>query len=179
MRLSGDEIRTWLRERISNLIVDANKDWGGHTISNVDLTVGDGLDIELEETLGTDHTATGIVIDSVTAGENVDFPDLCYFKSDSKSWKAQADAAATTDGELLIALEAILADATGKFLKIGYLRDDSWVFTVAAKLYVDDTTAGSITETRPADVGDQVRIVGYAHTATIAWFQPDSTIIQL
>jgi hypothetical protein len=165
--------------RLSNLRIDANKDWKDKTISNVDLTIGDGLDIELEETLGADHTATGIVVDGITAGENVDFPDLCYFKSDSKSWKAQADAAATTDGELLIALEAILADATGKFLKIGYLRDDSWAFTVAAKLYVDDTTAGDITETRPGDVGDQVRIVGYAHTATIAWFLPDSTIIQL
>ena len=179
MRLSGDEIRTWLRERISNLIVDANKDWNGKTISNVNITLGDGLDIELEETLGSDHTATGIVIDGVTAGENVDFPDLCYYKSDSKAWKAQADAVTTTDGELLIPLEVILADATGKFLKIGYLRDDSWAFTVAAKLYVDDTTAGGITETRPADVGDQIRIVGYAHTATIVWFQPDATIIQL
>ena len=141
--------------------------------------LADGKAIELEEALGTDHTATGIVIDGVTAGENVDFPDLCYFKSDSKFWKAQADAAATTDGELLIPLEAILADTTGKSLKVGYLRDDSWGFTVGAKLYVDDTTAGGITETRPADVGDQIRIVGYAHTATIAWFMPDLTIIQI
>lgn len=179
MRLGGDEIRTWLRERISNLIVDADKDWDGKTISNVDITLGDGLNIELEETLGSDHTATGIVIDGITAGEDVDFPDLCYYKSDSKAWKTQADAVATTDGELLIPLEAILTDATGKFLKIGYLRDDSWAFTVAAKLYVDDTTAGGITETRPADVGDQIRIVGYAHTATIIWFLPDATIIQL
>ena len=179
MRLSGDEIRTWLRERISNLIIDANKDWGGYTISNVDLTIGDGLDIELEETLGSDHTATGIVIDGITAGENVDFPNLCYFKSDSKFWKAKADAVATTDGELAIALETITAENTGKFLKTGYIRDETWTFTVADKLFVDDTTAGAITKTRPADMGDQVRIVGYAHTAKIIWFQPDSTIVQL
>ena len=165
--------------RLSDLRIDANKDWQGKTISNVDLTLGDGLDVELEETLGTDHTATGIVVDGITVGENVDFPDLCYFKSDSKSWKAQADAAATTDGELLIALEAITTDNTGKFLKIGYLRDDLWAFTVATKLYVDDTTAGAITAAAPSDVGDQHRIVGYAHTAHIIWFDPEATIITI
>ena len=177
MRLSGGEIRTWLRGRISSLIIDANKDWGGYTISNAVFELKGNL--ELEGTLVSDHTATGILIDGITAGEDVDFPDLCYLKSDSKFWKAKADTTATADGELAIALEVITANNTGKFLKLGYLRDDSWAFTVAAKLYLDDTAAGSITETRPADVGDQVRIIGYAHTATIVWFLPSSTFVQL
>jgi len=138
----------------------------------------DGKAIELEEALGTDHTATGIIIDGQTAGENLVFGDLAYFKSDGKFWKADADAAATTDGILTIVLETIAAEATGKMLLYGFARDDSWSWTVGQWLYVS-TTAGAITATAPSGAGNQVRKVGIAYSADIILFQPDSTIIQI
>ena len=140
--------------------------------------LANGKAIELGETLTGDHTSTGFVITGVTAGVGVSFGNLCYLKSDGKYWKADADAIATTEGDLVIALETLIADETGRFLKLGYLRDDSWSFTKGAKLYVS-TTPGGITATRPSNIGDCIRKVGNAHTATIIVFEQDLTIIEL
>jgi hypothetical protein len=134
--------------------------------------------MELEDALGTDHTSTGFTISGAIAGENVAFPNLCFFKSDNKYWKTDADAKATTDGELAIALESTTAESTGKFLKLGYIRDDSWSFTIGDMLYVD-TTSGSITATKPSGVGDCVRRIGYAHATNIIWVAPDLLVIEL
>lgn len=134
--------------------------------------LADGKTIEVEEALGTDHTATGTIINA-TAGENVAFPNLAYLKSDGKFWKADANVAATTDGLLVIILETINANATGKMLLSGYVRDDSWTWTVGAFLFVSGT-AGALTETAPSGAGDQVRNIATAHSATTIFFSPDN-----
>jgi hypothetical protein len=99
--------------------------------------LANGKAIELEESLSGDHTSTGFVITGATAGEGVSFAGLCYLKSDGKYWKADANAKATTEGDLVIALETLIANETGRFLKYGYIRDDSWAFTPGANLYVE------------------------------------------
>jgi hypothetical protein len=140
--------------------------------------LANGKAIELEESLSGDHTSTGFVITGATAGEGVSFPNLCYLKSDGKYWKTDADAKATTDGDLVIALETLIADETGRFLKYGYVRDDSWSFTAGAKLYIS-TSPGAITATKPSAIGDCVRLIGNAYTATIIAFEQDLTLIEL
>jgi hypothetical protein len=140
--------------------------------------LANGKAIELEETLSGDHTSTGFVITSVTAGEWLSFPDLCYLKSDGKYWKADASAKATTNGDLVIALESLIADETGRFLKHGYARDDSWSFTPGAELYVS-TIPGAITAIRPSGLTNCIRLAGNAHTASIISFMHDLTIIEL
>ena len=140
--------------------------------------LADGKVIKLEEALGTDHTATGFTIAGAVAGEDVAFPNLCFFKSDNKFWKTDADVKATTEGELAIALESISADASGEFLKLGYIRDDSWSFTIGDILYVD-TTTGIITATKPSSIGDCVRKIGHAHATNIIWFVPELLILEL
>jgi hypothetical protein len=140
--------------------------------------LANGKVIELEETLSGDHTSTGFVITGVTAGEGLSFPDLCYLKSDGKYWKADASAKATTEGDLAIVLESLIADETGRFLKQGYIRDDSWSFTPGAELYVS-TAPGAITATRPSAINDCIRLVGNAYTASIISFMQDLTIIEL
>jgi len=151
---------------------------GGGADPTQGFKLGDGKSIELEEALGADHTATGIIVDGLTAGENLAFPDLAYLKADGKFWKADAESAATTDGILVIVLETIAAEAAGKMFLYGFARDDSWNFTPGQWLYVS-TTAGAITATKPSDVGDQVRKVGIAYSADIILFQPDSTIVEV
>lgn len=140
--------------------------------------LGDGTVVDFAGMLGVDHTAVGFVtIDSV-AGEDMVFGDLCFFKSDNKFWKTDADAVATTEGELAIALGSITAEATGEFLKQGYIRDDSWSFTISDINYVG-TTLGNITATRPSSIGDCVRRIGYAHATNIIWFAPDLLVLEL
>jgi hypothetical protein len=124
-----------------------------------------------------DHSAVGVVITG-TGGEGLALPNLVYQASDGEWEKANATTMATTKGALAIIMEAISAHSSGALLKYGFLRDDSWAFTQGATLYVGES-GGSITATAPSDVGDQLRIVGYAHTSSIIWFDPEATIITI
>lgn len=134
--------------------------------------------IDIVNALAADHSFVGINCRR-TAGENVAFPDLVYLKiSDGKFWKVDADAAATTEGLLAIATETIAADATGKFLLIGFIRDDTWNWATQGAIFAS-CTAGALTQTAPSGSGDQVRKVGQPLTADIMWFCPDQTIVEI
>lgn len=125
----------------------------------------------------SDHSYSGTTI-SATAGEAVAIGDVCYLKSDGKFWKADADAESSSDGMLSMATAAISADASGVFLLKGLYRDDTWSWTTGSKLYIS-TTPGNPTATAPSETGDIVRLVGYAYTADIVYFNPDNTFVEL
>ena len=134
----------------------------------------DGM--KLDNTPDNDHNGNGIFsIDTV--GENVAIGDILYRKSDAKYWKANASAALTMPG-VVMAMEAISATASGKLLHLGYYRDDSWAWTVGGLLYVP-ITPGNPTQTAPGGSGDQVQVLGYAFTATIVYFKPDLTLVEI
>jgi len=114
-------------------------------------------------------------------GETVVFGDLCYYKSDGKWWKTDADAEATTEGVIGICIVPGIADANGWFLTLGYIRYDTWNWSASgAPLWVGNT-AGAIVETgsKPAGSGDQIRKIGYTRSADIIYLFPDSTLIEL
>jgi len=142
------------------------------------LKMSSGAGIGMIPALGANQTSTGLIVNGITVGENVAFGDLCYLKSDGKYWKTDANAIATTKGSLLIALESITADNTGKFLKRGYIREDTWTFTRSDILYVGDT-AGAISNTPLAGAGDCIRKIGYAYDTNIIWFTPELLVIEL
>ena len=116
----------------------------------------------------TDHTATGTIV-TLTAGENLVFGDACYFKSDGKMWKVNADVIATSTGLLAVALATIAAEAAGSFLMEGYIRDDTWAWTVGGGIYLS-TTAGGLTQTAPTGADDVVRLAGIAISADVMLF---------
>lgn len=107
-----------------------------------------------------------------TAGEALVDGDLCYLKSDGKMWKASNAAASTTEGKLGIAAGTIAADAEGDFLVEGDNTGSS--LTVGGRVYVG--TAGAVTQTAPSSSGEQVRIIGYALTASLWEFSPSKEI---
>lgn len=113
-----------------------------------------------------------------TAGENLALYDVCYRNSNGDMRKAKADAAATMPG-LYMALEAITSGSSGKFLCVGFITNSGWSWTVGADLMVSDTTSGEMTETTPADSGEQVQRVAMAESATTIYFKPDMTVIQV
>ncbi|MFW9875101.1 MAG: capsid cement protein [Candidatus Thorarchaeota archaeon] len=115
-----------------------------------------------------DHSAEGLKC-TLTAGENLVFGEVCYFKSDGKCWKADSSATSTLP-VFVIALESITADSTGEFLLYGFVRDDSWAWTVGGKIYIS-STAGSLTQTVPA--GEEVVTVGIATHADRMFFNPN------
>ena len=111
-----------------------------------------------------------------TAGETLVVGDVCYYKSDSKFWKANASAEATTKGFLLMANSGITADASGEFLRMGKMTTTG---IVAGTEYYLSTTTGEYTDTKPILSGEFVRIIGYGLTTTILMFDPSQDYIEL
>ena len=135
--------------------------------------------IRLDQALGSDHTATGLFIQG-TVENDVAFPDILYLNSNGRYDKADADLT-TTMPCVAMAMETILALATGKLLILGYVRDDTWNWTVgdqAGVIWVD-VTAGSPTQTKPSGSGDQVQAIGIAISADIMFFKPDITWLEI
>ena len=127
--------------------------------------------------LANDESFSGKFIEGV-AGEALAIGDVCrHDQSENKWYKADADATATSDGMLAMATGTIAQDATGVLLLEGFVRYDTWNWTIddtLRHLYVD-TTPGSPTQTAPSGSGEVVRGVGYPMTADIAYFHPDNS----
>lgn len=163
---------------LSVVTIDADKDWQGKSISNfklLELIHCGG--IRLEDTLADDLCWSGIIIEG-TAGEDLAQFETVYRKNDAKYWLAKADSANTMP-VLAMAVEAISADAVGKFLLIGWIRNDAWSLTAGQSAYQSAATAGAVTTTIPAASGNQVQRVGIALTAKIAHFNPIFTVFEI
>ena len=116
----------------------------------------------------------------LTAGENLTITQAVYMKNDGKMWKAQANAAATMPC-IALAAGTISANNNGVFLLIGFFREDT-VFDFAAGdiLYVNDTVAGALTTTAPADSGEQVQCAGKCFpNAHIVYFCPSPVLVEI
>lgn len=138
--------------------------------------------VELTAAPGSDHTVSGTVA-TMTAGENLAIGDVCYRKSDGKWWKADADAAASMPA-LAMATDTISADATGVFLLNGFIRDDTWNWTVGGLIYAgsgatSSHTAGAINQAAPNGSGDQVQVIGIAYSADVIYFCPSLNTLEL
>jgi hypothetical protein len=78
-----------------------------------------------------------------------------------------------------VALATILADSSGLFLKIGYVRASGWGTLSKGQPVYPDTAAGKFTQTIPAGSGDIVQTPGHAETVNTIWFEPgEKTIIK-
>jgi len=124
-----------------------------------------------------DNSCTGTTA-VLTAGENLAFGDAVYVKAaDSKMWLADSDVV-TTMPCVALAAAAISANALGRFLILGFMRDDAWGWTAQGLLY-PHTTGGNPTQTRPSGSGDQVQVLGIAITATIILFNPSYELVEI
>jgi hypothetical protein len=128
----------------------------------------------LTETPATNATATGVKA-TMTAGENVVFGDVCYFQSDQKWRKADANAVGLYPAAAM-ALGTITAGNTGSFLFFGIARLDSWAWTAGGVLYLS-ITAGGMTQTQPAAANDVIQVLGIATHPDRVFFRPDLTYI--
>jgi len=115
-----------------------------------------------------------------TAGENIAWGDVVYLKSDGKFWKADFNAG-TTCPAVAFCTATINADASGEFLRRGWIRDDSaYNFTFGAQagtIYLGES--GAITQTAPSGSGDQVQVLGWALEADIWYFDPQFVIVEV
>lgn len=143
-----------------------------------DLPIKNVSTIGINESLTSDHTASGIIV-SMTAGENLVFGDIVYFKSGGKCWKADATSGSAAYPALGMALATINADAAGNILLHGTARDDTWNWaTVGAVLYLSKT-AGAITNDYSShnSTGDVIQVLGIATNADRIYFNPSADFL--
>lgn len=128
-----------------------------------------------------DHYATGITMNFV-AGENLVFSNLVCIKTNGRVYKTDADSN-TTMPCMGMALETKTTGNTVKVLLMGYVRDDTWTWTLGDGetnvLYADNTTAGGMTVTPPAGSGDQVQAVGIILHADHIYFNPSLVLVEV
>jgi len=134
------------------------------------------LDVHHDPTSLANDTGGGEVVTfgtgNLTAGK-------IYYLNSSGAWtETDADAIATSDGLLGIALGSSSSDGVllrGFFDATTYLSN----FISGLPVYLS-TTAASMDTTLPSGTGDIVRCIGYCtNTANVIYFCPESTTLEL
>ena len=125
---------------------------------------------------GTDANHQGDVI-YFGSGDGFTPGTIRHYKSDGSWEAADADAVATSDGLLAVALTT--APSGGMLLR-GMVTLDHDPGAVGDVLYLS-TTAGDATATAPSGNNDIVRVIGYClHASNGAiWFNPDNTFVEV
>ena len=125
----------------------------------------------------TDGTYEGDVVyfggtTSMTVGT------IYHYKSDGTWEAANANAVATSDGLLGVALGAA-SDTNGMLLR-GMVTLDHDPGAVGDVLFLSNT-AGDASATAPSDNNDIVRVIGYCLHASNGqiWFNPDNTFVEV
>ena len=143
------------------------------------VTLADAKSVIFDAEPASDHNAAGIIA-SMTAGATLAFGDAVYQKSDGEMHLGDADAAATS-GAIAIAVASGSDGAASNFMFYGFLRDDSWNWTVGGLIYLSTTgTSGNtLTQTAPTGSGDIVQILGVATHADRIFFNPSLTYAEV
>jgi len=101
-----------------------------------------------------------------------------YYWTSSSTWaKTFANSAATSKGFIAMARTT---NFSGSMLVRGYVYNSAWNWTIGGILYLSAVGgSGLITQTAPSGTGDIVRVVGYAITADLIYFNPSQDWIEI
>jgi len=114
-------------------------------------------------------------------GAEIAIRSVCYISGDQSGvpqiTKAQANTAANASKMLVITTAAIANGAAGNCRALGKVSGFT-ARTAGAIQYLSDDTAGAIEETATTTATEIVRIIGYAISATVIYFNPDKTYIE-
>ena len=119
-----------------------------------------------------DHGATGNVTNAFQSGYTASQFDLVFMGTGGKWLEVDADAVATCKGLLGLTLEAkndtqaMLVALPGSFV-----RDDTWNWTIGDTLYAGETL-GAMQNTIPTGADAIVKVVGFAVSADVIFFNP-------
>jgi hypothetical protein len=146
---------------------------------------GGGGSTQLTAIPATDQTASGITT-QFTANEAQAFGDVVRLNSAGKAQLAKSDVIANATALAMCISETIEADVVGNYLLIGFVRNDSWDWTIGEWIYLSltGTTGNTLTQVSPftADpiVEDTVvQMVGVANTADTFYFNPQLVQVEL
>jgi len=148
---------------------------GSGTLGQLNTAISDATinpyELDLDATLA-DGEAVGIT-DSVAINSSITAMQPLYINASFEFTAADATDDTTMPARCL-SLESGTS-GTIKALFNGKVRNDSWSWSTGC-IYVDITT-GDLTQTAPSATGNIIQVVGFAISATVAYFDFNSTII--
>jgi len=150
-----------IEDKLTDVVDDTSPELGG------DLSLNEHS-ITLNSSPSSDHTANGDIASMTVDANSTGFGAALHMDTDGHWIEADADAD-TTMPCAAIALET--GTGTKKVLLRGFIRDDTWNWTIGGVIYVS-TTVGGLTQTAPSGSGDQVQVVGFAVSADVMYFSP-------
>ena len=159
------------------LINDGNDTTTG-IITAAGFTLSEAASVSIGTPLlpSTDHTYSGLSAQMLAGGAIAAFDLVCIHTTTGEVVKTDASAVGTARA-IGIAPAAISDTATGTVLLQGFIRDDSWNWTIGGAIYTSET-AGALTQTAPTTDGAFVQGVGMALSADIAYINPSLDIIE-
>ena len=159
------------------LINDGNDTTTG-IITAAGFTLSEAASVSIGTPLlpSTDHTYSGLSAQMLAGGAIAAFDLVCIHTTTGEVVKTDASAVGTARA-IGIAPAAISDTATGTVLLQGFIRDDSWNWTIGGAIYTSET-AGALTQTAPTTDGAFVQVVGMALSADIAYINPSLDIIE-
>jgi len=119
--------------------------------------------------------ASGIVASGTIGVNTTGIGAALYLAPDGNYMEANAGSSSTMP---CVALALETGTGNKKLLLHGYIRNDNWTFTPGGLVYVS-STAGNLTQTKPASTGQQVQIIGYAVNSNTLFFNPNLMLIEL
>jgi len=127
------------------------------------------------ESVPSDNSASGL-----TSLVTVDANDLGFGAALFVAPDGNYELANATDSTRMPCVALAVETGTGvkEIIHQGYVRNDSWDWTVGKIIYIS-TTDGVITQTFPTETNNQVQIVGYATHPDRIFFNPNFMLIEL
>lgn len=136
-------------------------------------------EIILASTPWDDHKASWPTT-SVTAGASVSQFNVCQLQADGKFDPADSSTASSANANWMLAL-SLEAKTDTQAMKVAltwcFVRDDTWTWTVWWVIYL--WTSGAMTQTAPTTSWHTVRVLWYALTADVVYFNPSPDYIEL
>ena len=129
---------------------------------------------------GDDGNFSGWGMDDQEMGEDGLVGELVYLGNSDTWWLCDADDVDKSTNLLGILTENTTTGNVGRILFMGftYLSTWNWIASIGGPLYISPTP-GAITVTQPSVTGQQVRKIGYPYSATVVYFNPSTTVIEL
>lgn len=126
-------------------------------------------------TLPSTNGAYSGIISSEAMSASCAVGDVLYLSTTGYN-KAKADVDATLPC-CAMCIEA--GTGTRKTMKMGFIKNTAWAFTVGQQVYVSPTTAGAITATKPVTSGQRINPVGVAVAADTIFFNPSAVFVEV
>ena len=146
---------------------------GGLTLNGEDIKLDDNT-MEISTTI-SDLSFSGTFSYRTVDVNATGVTAALYTASDGNLEEADASSTTTMPCTAL-ALES--GTGSKKILNNGYVRNDTWAWTPGGLIYAS-TTAGGLTQTAPSGTGDLVQIVGHAVSASVIYFRPEFTMVEV